>query len=82
MPYGYKVDGRKVLVDEMQGKSVLFMYEQYSKGVFVKDIIQALTENGILHKGKPFSKNTVYGILANKKYSGSCKKGDEIANNI
>ena len=66
----------------MQGKSVLFMYEQYSKGVFVKDIIQALTENGILHKGKPFSKNTVYGIFANEKYSGSYKKGDEIVNNI
>lgn len=82
LPYGYKLDGRKVAIDEQQAKHVLFMYEQYSKGVFVKDIIRALTENGVSHKGKPFAKNTVYGILSNEKYSGSYKKGDEIVDNI
>jgi len=82
LPYGYKLDGRKVVIDEQQAKHVLFMYEQYSKGVFVKDIIKALTENGVLHKGKPFAKNTVYGILSNEKYSGSYKKGDEIVDKI
>lgn len=82
LPYGYKLDGRKVVIDEQQAKHVLFMYEQYSKGVFVKDIIKALTESGVLHKGKPFAKNTVYGILSNEKYSGSYKKGDEIVDNI
>ena len=82
LPYGYKLDGRKVVIDEQQAKHVLFMYEQYSKGVFVKDIIKALSENGVLHKGKPFAKNTVYGILSNEKYSGSYKKGDEIVDNI
>ncbi len=82
LPYGYTLDGRKVIIDEMQAKNVLFMYEQYSKGVFVKDIIQALTENGVYHKGKPFAKNTVYGILSNEKYSGSYKKDDEIVDNI
>ena len=82
LPYGYKLDGRKVIIDEYQAKNVLFMYEQYSKGVFVCDIIKALTEKGILHKGKPFAKNTVYGILSNEKYSGTYKKGDEIVDNI
>ena len=82
LPYGYKLDGRKVVVDEHKAKNVLFMYEQYSKGVFVCDIIKALTEQGVLHKGKPFAKNTVYGILSNEKYSGTYKKDDEIVDNM
>ena len=82
LPYGYKLDGRKVVINEQQAKNVLFMYEQYSKGVFVCDIIKALTEQGVLHKGKPLAKNTVYGILSNEKYSGTYKKGDEIVDNI
>ena len=82
LPYGYKLDGRKVVIDEQQAKHVLFMYEQDSKGVFVKDIIMVLSEIGVLHKGKPFAKNTVYGILSNEKYSGTYKKGDEIVDNI
>ena len=44
IPYGYKKDGKKIVVDEDKAKVVLYMYEQYAKNVYVKDIIKSLTE--------------------------------------
>ena len=36
----------------------------------------------MLYKGKPFAKNTIYGILKNKKYSGVYYHGDERVDNM
>lgn len=82
LPYGYRVEQRKVVVDENTAEVVRYIYDQYAKGVYVKDIINALTAKGILYKGKPFARNTVYGILKNEKYSGVYKHDDEIVDNI
>ena len=80
--YGYKLDGRKIVIDEYQAQAVVFMYEQYSKGGYVKDIIANLTEKGVLYKGKPFVRNSVYNILKNEKYSGTYKHGEEVVSNM
>lgn len=80
--YGYKVENKKVVIDEEQAEVVRFIYNQYSVGVFVKDIIKDLTARGILNKGKPFARNTVYNILKNEKYSGIYKYNDEVFDNI
>ena len=82
LPYGYKVVNKKVLIDEEKAETVRFIFEQYSIGVFVKDIIKALTAKGVLYKGKPFAKNTIYGILKNEKYSGVYYHGDERVDNM
>lgn len=82
LPYGYRIENRKVVIDETKAEVVRYMYEQYSKGVYVRDIISALTAKGILYKGKPFARNTVYGILQNEKYSGIYRHGDEVYENI
>ena len=63
VPYGYKVENQRLIIDDMQAETVRFMYSQYSKGVFVKDIIAELTAKGITYKGRPFARNTVYDIL-------------------
>lgn len=80
--YGYKIDGRKIVIDENNSAVVRFMYEQYANGVFVKDIIKTLTEKNIFYKGKPFVNNSVYNILRNEKYSGVYRHGDEIIDNM
>ncbi len=80
--YGYKIDGRKIVIDENNAAVVRFMYEQYANGVFVRDIIKTLTEKHIFYKGKPFVKNSVYNILRNEKYSGVYKHGDEVVDNM
>ena len=82
VPYGYKVENQKLVIDEMKAETVKFIYEQYSKGVFVKDIIAELTSQGVTYKGRPFARNTVYGILSNEKYSGVYMKGDEVVDNM
>lgn len=68
--YGYKTENKKIIIDEEQSNIIRFIFEQYSAGVYVKDIIQALTLKGIFNHGKPFARNTVYNILRNEKYSG------------
>ena len=82
LPYGYKVVEKKILIDEEKAETVRFIFEQYSIGVIVRDIIKALTLRGVLYKGKPFAKNTIYGILKNKKYSGVYYHGDERVDNM
>ena len=59
-----------------------FIYEQYARGVYVKDIIKTLTEKGIFNRGKKFAKNTVYNILKNEKYSGVYHHNGETFTNM
>jgi len=74
IPYGYKKDGKKIFIDEDKVKVVLYMYEQYAKNVYVKDIIKSLTEQGIFYNGKVFIINTVHRILNCEKYNGHDKR--------
>ena len=80
--YGYKVENHKILIDEEKAEVVRFIYEQYSLGTYVKDIIAELTSKRIFNKGKPFAKNTIYNILKNEKYSGIYRFKDEIFENM
>ncbi len=82
LPYGYKLDGRKIVIDDSTVETVRYIFEQYSKGVVVRNIIAQLNEKGILNKNKPFSKNAVYRILSNEKYSGTYIKDNEIIDNM
>ena len=80
--YGYKVQNKKIIIDEEQSEVIRFIYNQYSIGVFVKDIISDLTKRGILYHSQPFKKTTVYNILKNEKYSGIYRFKEEIFENI
>ena len=80
--YGYKVEDRKVVIDEEKAGVVKYIFEQYAMGVYVKDIIAALTEKGIFNKGKPFARNTIYNMLKNEKYFGIYRHNDEVFDNI
>lgn len=82
VPFGYKnVDKKAVIVPE-EAEIVRHIYEQYSIGVYVKDIIANLTAKSILYYGKPFGRNTVYKILKNERYSGIYHYNGEVFNNI
>ena len=39
--YGYKLDGRKIVIDEEQAEIVRFIFTAYAKGVILRDIINA-----------------------------------------
>lgn len=80
--YGYKLDGRKIIVNEEQAEIVKYIYEKYSAGVYVRTIIESLTSKGILYKGKPFCRSTIYDILKNEKYSGIYRHEEELIENM
>ncbi len=71
IPYGYKVVNKKFLVCEDEAQIVIRIYEMYAAGVIAKNIIQALSDEGLMYRdGRPFTKAVVYGILQNERYSG------------
>ena len=80
--YGYRLENRKLVVDENQAEVVRYVFEEYAKGVYVDKIIKALTEKGIYHRGKPFPKNTIYNLLKNEKYTGIYRLNDTVYENV
>ena len=80
--YGYSVENKKVIIDEEKAEIVRYIFEQYSVGVYVEDIIAELTAKGIYNRGKPFARNTVYKMLKNEKYSGIYRIRDEVFENM
>ena len=80
--YGYKVENKKVVIDEEKAEIVRYIYKRYSLDVTVETIIAELTAKGIYNKGKPFARNTVYLMLKNEKYSGIYRYGDEVFENM
>ena len=82
IPYGYYVTDKKVQVDEEKAEVVRFIFRQYAAGVYVPKIICKLNEKGLLHNGKPFLPNAIYGILRNERYLGIMRIRDEVYDNI
>lgn len=80
--YGYQLDGRKIIINECEAEIVRYMYSEYAKGVYVKDLLKDLAAKGITYKGRPFVRNSVYNILRNEKYSGVHKHGEEVIANM
>ena len=68
--FGYKVENKKLIIDEEKADIIRFIYDEYAHGTFIHDIIDKLTKKGVLNRGKPFAMNTVYNILKNERYSG------------
>lgn len=80
--YGYKVKDKKIYIDEDEAKFVRWIFERFASGIYVKDIMNKLNEDGILNHGRRFARNTIYHILHNEKYSGILRHENEIFTNI
>ena len=80
--YGYKVEDKKVLIDENQAEIVKEIFTKFAEGIYVKDIITDLTQRGIYNRGKPFVANTIYKMLKNQNYYGRHIHDSEVFINI
>lgn len=80
--YGYKKEGKKVVIDEQQAEVVRFIFEQYFIGVYVKHILLELDRRGVTYHGKEFGRSTVYNILKNEKYVGIYRFRGELIENM
>ncbi len=70
VPYGYKVENKRVYIDEEHAEIVRHIYELYSLGATVPQILKELNTQDILFKGRPFNSGHIYKILSNERYSG------------
>ena len=81
--YGYKVEGRKIVIDEEEAAIVKYVYQQYSLGYFARHIVAEFRSKGILYRGgKQFTCRMVFGMIRNEKYSGKYYCGDELVENM
>ena len=70
IPYGYRVENKKYVVNEEEAPIVIRIYEMYAAGIIAKKIIETFSNEGISYRGKPFTKNIIYNTLQNERYSG------------
>jgi site-specific DNA recombinase len=82
LPYGYRVENKKIKIDENRAEVVRYIFEQYACGLYVRNIIYDLTEKEIMYLGKPFEKNIVYNILKNEKYAGIYRVNGQVYENM
>lgn len=80
--YGYRVVDKKVVIHEDEAQIVRRIFTDCANGKPGNVIIGELNEQGVLYRGKPFAKTTFYRLLANEKYAGIFRHGDEVFTNI
>jgi site-specific DNA recombinase len=82
---GYKVDeNKRFVIDELTSPTVLKVFEMYSSGHKISEIIDHLNSQGIMtSRGVQFNKNSISKMLRNKRYIGIYTfKGVEVSNSI
>lgn len=69
---GYQIDKDKhFVIDEDEAATVRTVYNMYANGVSMFDIIRHLNAMGLrTARGKPFTKNSITGMLKNERYRG------------
>ena len=70
VPYGYRVEGKKLVIDEERAEVVRLIFDLYISGKYVREILEELNEMGIVYNGKPIYQTTLFKILKLKKYTG------------
>lgn len=77
--FGYKKDGKRVVIDESAAEVVRYFFTEYAKGVSKKDIAAALNARGErYHHGKPWRGRDFDKMLANAKYTGTFLFGGRV----
>jgi site-specific DNA recombinase len=78
-PIGYKVENKRLVVDERTAPTIRYMFEQYAQGVSKRQIIDELNARGIRNgKGKPLTLSSMQAALRNEKYIGVYRHGGEV----
>ena len=71
VPLGYRVENRKLLVDEAGAATVRRVFEAFAEIGSATRVLPTLRAEGLLTKhGRPFDKGAVYKLLMNRVYLG------------
>ena len=79
-PLGYKTgEDKKFVIDPETAPTVKKVFDLYSKGQTITQIIRTLNANGLRTlRGRPFTNNSLRTMLKNEKYIGIYTYKDEI----
>jgi site-specific DNA recombinase len=72
-PYGYKVEGKKLVPDKTEAKWVNFIFQSYRDGRTINEIRGHLLEHGVATRRskKSWSHGSIDKLLTNTHYAGS-----------
>jgi DNA invertase Pin-like site-specific DNA recombinase len=71
VPHGYRVENRKLLVDEAAAATVRRVFEGFAEIGSATKLLPVLHAEGLLTKtGRPFDKGALYKLLVNRVYIG------------
>ena len=71
VPLGYRIENRKLLIDEAAAATVRHVFEGFAEIGSATRLLPILRAEGLLTKhGRPFDKGAVYKLLANRVYLG------------
>lgn len=73
--YGYKVEDKKLVIDEETAPAIRYLFEEYANGKSKKQIVKDLNEKGYRIKNKSFTYNSLQNNLRNAKYAGIFDNG-------
>jgi len=80
--FGYKVENKKIIIDEPKAVVVRYIFSEYAKGTPKKKLVAELNNRGYTNfTGKPFTIWNVNGNLQNKKYIGIVEHNGEVFTN-
>ena len=81
--FGYKVENKKVMIDEEKAEIVRGIFRDYASGKSKTQIVNELNAKGIKnHSGKPFKTSSLQENMKNKKYTGIYEKDGRVYDNI
>ncbi|WP_314060571.1 recombinase family protein [uncultured Vagococcus sp.] len=76
VPYGYRWETNQPIIVEDEAKIIKKLFQWYTSGEYgFGRLTSKLTDMGIVKRDKPFSVNSVRGILTNPFYTGMIKGG-------
>ena len=79
-PLGYRVEDKRLVVDEKEAEIVRFVFHSYANGMTKTEIAKECNRRGWRTKtGRPFSVNSFAVMLKNPTYIGTYTFKDEIA---
>ena len=78
IPYGYRVQDKKLVIDDKAAPMIRYIFEQYANGMPKKDIIDELNSRGFRNRnGRPLSSNSMSHVLSNPCYIGQYRYNGE-----
>lgn len=82
VPYGYKIENKKYIIDENEAKTVKLIFQLFKKFRNYKDIVVYLQEHNIYNrKSAKFKQHQISNLLNNKIYTGLLQRGQNICEN-